>query len=287
MPQMSHSRHEKRLVSPTNGGRAEINDAGARPIDLAQVLRHYDDHGWARLPRLIDTTTLAALCQRIEQIMRGEIRHDGLFFQHDTSSGRYEDLTYGEGWCGPSLNYRKVEKLERDPLFRAYLEHPVFAAIATTRLGPEVALYRALVMNKAPRGGTVLPWHQDGGKFWGLSRDPELQIWTALDDVPADAGCVEVVPGSHRGGLATPLGGMIPADVVARAAIESKVLALPARAGEVLLIHNYLWHRSGLNRTAHPRRAFTVCYMRADTRCLRTKRQPRTFMPVFVPRPVR
>ena len=25
---------------------------------------------------------------------------------------------------------------------------------------------------------------QDGGRLWGLSRDPELQIWTALDDAP-------------------------------------------------------------------------------------------------------
>ncbi len=56
---------------------------------------------------------------------------------------------------------------------------------------------------------------------------------------------------------------------------------MPARAGEALLIHNHLWHRSGVNGTALPRRAFTVCYMAAETRCLRRKRAPRSFVRVF------
>ncbi|MEO7114008.1 MAG: phytanoyl-CoA dioxygenase family protein, partial [Polyangiaceae bacterium] len=58
-------------------------------------------------------------------------------------------------------------------------------------------------------------------------------------------------------------------------------LPVPARAGDVMLIHNHLWHRSGLNKTSSPRRAFTVCFMSAQTRCLRKKRAPRVFFPVF------
>ncbi|MBK9032029.1 MAG: phytanoyl-CoA dioxygenase family protein [Myxococcales bacterium] len=37
-----------------------------------------------------------------------------------------------------------------------------------------------------------------------------MTLWTALDDAPVASGCVELVPGSHRGGLATPAGGTIP-----------------------------------------------------------------------------
>jgi hypothetical protein len=36
-----------------------------------------------------------------------------------------------------------------------------------------------------------------------------------------------------------------------------------------------------VNETATPRRAFTVCFMSAETRCLRTKRAPRSFVRVF------
>ena len=43
----------------------------------------------------------------------GRVVIPGLFFQHDSDTGRYEDLRYGEGYVGPSLDYRKLEKLER------------------------------------------------------------------------------------------------------------------------------------------------------------------------------
>ena len=133
------------------------------------------------------------------------------FFQLDAESGNYDDLTFGRGYQGASLAYRKLEKLELDPLYRAWLEHAYFERIAHTVLGSEISLYRAILMTKGSFGGTPLPWHQDGGKFWGLDREPELQIWTALDDVPIESGCVEVFPGSHKQGLVSPLGGVVQA----------------------------------------------------------------------------
>jgi phytanoyl-CoA hydroxylase len=140
-------------------------------------------------------------------------------------------------------------------------------------------------MNKHAGGGSNLPWHQDGGDFWGLDRDPTLQIWTAIDDSPLHGGCVEVAPGSHRGGLATPLGGVVPRDILDAAGAEDRALALPAVSGEVLLLHNHVWHRSARSATGQPRRALSVCYMDAATHCRRKKRQPRTFVRVFAANP--
>jgi ectoine hydroxylase-related dioxygenase (phytanoyl-CoA dioxygenase family) len=65
--------------------------------------------------------------------------------------------------------------------------------------------------------------------------------WLALDDVPRESGCVEVLPGSHTGGLATPDGGNVPAALVAAAGADTRP-ALPAVAGEVILPHNHTWH---------------------------------------------
>jgi ectoine hydroxylase-related dioxygenase (phytanoyl-CoA dioxygenase family) len=108
-----------------------------------------------------------------------------------------------------------------------------------------------------------------------------LQIWTALDDAPVEAGAVEVLLGSHRAGLATPLGGVIPEPIVQARGANEACVPVAARAGEVLLLHNHVWHRSLVNRTGKPRRAFSVCYMSADTRCTRKKRAPREFFRVF------
>ncbi len=247
------------------------------------ALEHFRAHGWARLGRLAEDEQLARLRQRADDIMLGRVVHPGLFFQHDAPSGRYYDLEFGRGYVGPSLSYRKIEKLERDPVFRAWLENPHFERVVRALIGDDVALYRATLFTKAATGGTELPWHQDGGSFWGLDRDPEVQIWTALDEAPAEAGCVEVLDASHLGGLASPLGGVVQPEVLARARADERKLLLPAHSGEVLLLHNHLWHRSGVNTTGRTRRAFTVAYIHASTRCLRKKRAPREFVRVFTP----
>jgi hypothetical protein len=228
-------------------------------VDVDDILACFARDGFARLGRVASDEALRAMRERTDDIMLGRVAYDGLFFQLDTDTGKYEDLTYGEGWQGPSLNYRKIEKVEQDPIFSAWINNPLFERIARARIeDPDIVIYRAVLMSKHAQGGTVLPWHQDGGKFWGLDRDPELQIWTALDDAPLEAGCVEVIPGSHRGGLATPVGGVVPKNVLEASGAEARTVALPARAGEAILIHNHAWHRSGVNATPAPRRALSV-----------------------------
>jgi phytanoyl-CoA hydroxylase len=250
-------------------------------LDLDAALAHFAVHGWARLGRVLSDEGLAALGTRIDDLMHARVRHDGLFFQHDSATGRYEDLEFAKGWQGPSPAYRKIEKLELDPLFRAWMTNAVFERIARRLIDGPIALYRAVLFTKSAAGGTALPWHQDGGRFWGIDRAAELQIWTALDDCPVEAGCVEVLDGSHAAGLATAEGGVIGEALLAAADAERRVLPLPARAGESMLIHNHLWHRSRVNRTGKRRSAVSFCYMSASTRCLRTKRTPRTFVRLF------
>jgi hypothetical protein len=253
----------------------------AHRIDLDAAIGEWRREGFARVGRVLHEDALGALCARCDDVMLGRVRHDGLFFQHDAESGRYVDLPLGRGWIGPSLEYRKIEKLERDPMVRAWIENPIFERIARAIVGDDVVLYRAILMTKGARGGTPLPWHQDGGSFWGLDRDPELQIWTALDDAPIEAGCVEIVPRSHRAGLATPLGGVIPDDLVRGSDAELRAIRVPTLRGEVVLLHNHVWHRSAANQTGRTRRALSFCYMPASTKCLRKKRAPRAFVPLF------
>ncbi|MGQ0504951.1 MAG: phytanoyl-CoA dioxygenase family protein [Myxococcaceae bacterium] len=253
----------------------------AAAIDLSGPLAHYAEHGYARLGRVLSDEGLTLLRERAEDLMLARVTYPGMFFQMDAETGRYEDAPIGLGWQGPSLAYRKMEKLEMDERFHRWLSNPLFERIARARIADDVALYRAILFNKGLPGGSNIPFHQDGGRLWGLSQDPELQIWTALDDAPVDGGCLEVVPGSHKGGLVTALGGVIPADRVAEKNAEAHVVPLPAVAGEAILVHNYVWHRSGRSRPGHRRMGLSICYMSGQTRCLRRKRAPRQFFKVF------
>ena len=244
-------------------------------------MKHLAEHGYARLGKVLDADGLAALRERAEDLMLGRVTYPGLFFQLDAETGKYEDAPIGLGWQGPSLAYRKLEKLEKDERFLTWLKNPLFEKVARAQIEGGVVLYRAILFNKGIPGGSDIPWHQDGGKLWGLSQDPTVQIWTALDDAPVDGGCLEVLPGSHTGGLVTALGGVVPPDKVAAADANARAISLPAEAGEVVLVHNKVWHRSGRSRTGKRRLAFSVCLMSDGTRCLRKKRAPRVFFPVF------
>ena len=254
--------------------------------DLDAALAQYTREGYARLGISLSQAGLVTLRAACDSILSGELRYDGMFFQHDSPTGRYEDLSYAKGWIGPSVAYRKIERLELDPTFRAWIENPLFARLANQVLGDDVTLYRALLWNKEARAGTLLPWHQDDGKFWGINRRPQLQTWTALDDVSEDGGCLEVVPGTHLGGLASAEGGTIQQTALEAADAERRRIKLPARAGEVFVLHNHLWHRSGLNNAATPRRAISVSFLHGATRCLRTRRAPRTFLRLFENHPL-
>jgi hypothetical protein len=254
---------------------------GTAALDLATVLTDFARHGYARLGRVLSDDGLTVLGTRVDDLMSARVRYAGLFFQRDSPTGRYQDLLFAKGWQGPSPDYRKIEKLELDPLFLAWMQNVLFERIARALIAGPIALYRAVLFTKSVSGGTALPWHQDGGRFWGVDPAPQLQIWTALDDCSVDAGCVEVVDGSHRGGLVTIEGGVIGDAALRAAGAEGRAIAIPTRAGEALLIHNYLWHRSGVNRTGRRRSAVSFCYMSAATRCLRKKRAPRQFTRLF------
>lgn len=248
-----------------------VTGATARQSVSDAQWRQYERDGYLRLGRVLDATDLAALQRRIDEIMLGEaaIDYDRMLMQLDSSSGRYDEMPpQSKGFKGPTLNYRKIQDLEMDPLFLAYMQRPLFREICARVYGREtpIACFRAMFMNKPARRGTLLPWHQD--RWTALDRDPLITLWTALDPATIANGCVQVIPGSHRLGVINPShpSAFVTEEQAAEHAPDEKAVYLELEAGEVVLLHNWLLHRSDVNRTEIPRRAFSVCYMDGRTR---------------------
>lgn len=243
---------------------------GERMTDLSEAERaQFEAEGYLRLGQVASDSQLATLQERMDAIMLGRIRYPGMYFQLDSATGAYGDVPSGGEWEVATLAYRKIEKLERDPEFLRYLQHPLFRAICQRAYGESVSVYRSMFMNKPAKQGTVLPYHQDGGEQWGLDRDPLITIWTALDKATAENGCMQVIPGSHKLGLLSKFGHTITAEQEGEYAKDEDSVFLEAEAGEVILLHNWLLHRSGVNSIERPRRAFSVCYMDGATRSVR------------------
>ncbi len=118
-------------------------------------------------------------------------------------------------------------------------------------------------MNKPAQKGTNLGWHQD--RFPALDREPRITFYTPLDPATLENGCVWVIPKSHRS-CASFLSGDEFSQQVEKNLKRYGSISLELDCGEVVLLHNWLLHTSGVNQTDMPRRAFSVCYMDAATR---------------------
>ena len=230
----------------------------------------FDTHGYVRLGAATTPTELSDLRERIDAIMLGTAPIDisVLDMQLDSSNGQYGSLPGGgRGSRGATLNYRKIQRLEFDPLFREYMEKPIFQEICEQCYGEEtpISCFRAMFMNKPANRGTLLPWHQDA--WSNLDRQPIVTIWTALDPATIDNGCVEVVPGTHKLGLVNPAhaSGFLNDEQVEKYCTNVPTEFIELEAGESVLLHNWLMHRSDTNKTSISRRAFSVCYLDGRT----------------------
>lgn len=243
--------------------------------------QQYQRDGYLKLGKLLSGTDLCALQQRIDDIMLGKARIDysKLLMQLDSETGRYEDAgQQSKGHKGATLNYRKIQELEQDDLFLAYMSRPIFREICRRTYGDTpIASFRAMFMNKPARQGTFLPWHQD--RWTDLNQDPLITIWTALDPATLANGCVQIIPASHTKGLINPShpSGFLTPGQAAIHATPDKTVYLELAAGEAALLHNHLLHASDVNNTDISRRAFSVCYMRADTQSSACERYYRIF----------
>jgi hypothetical protein len=229
----------------------------------------FQTEGFVQLGQLLSTSEVSALQQRIDDIMLGKanVDYSRMLMQLDSSTGNYSDMApQTKGHKGATLNYRKIQDLEADPLFLAYMQRPIFRDICRRVYGDvTIACFRAMFMNKPAHKGTPLPWHQD--RWSMLDRDPLITVWTALDPATIANGCVQIIPRTHHS-LINPShdsGFLTPEQMTAHAPDDRRVY-LELKPGEAVLLHNWLLHASDVNHTDISRRAFSVCYMDGRTR---------------------
>jgi len=244
--------------------------------------KEFYDNGFVKLGRTVSDQELGQLTQRIEDIMMGKVQYgERLLMQLDpsTTAGQNEygssvERGQSTGFKGATGNYRKIGEagcgLEVDDLFLAFMRKPIFKDICDRVYGSHTSgsVYRAMVFNKPPKKGTNLPWHQDGGDWWALDRDPLVFLWTAIDPATKENGCVQAIRGSYKHGIVSKRGHTLSEADVSRFCPNDQVVDLECAPGETWLVHNWTIHRSGTNTVDIPRKAFSVNYIDGRTRVL-------------------
>jgi hypothetical protein len=231
----------------------------------------FESAGFVRLGKVFGDDHVPALQERIDRIMLGEadVPYDRMLMQLDSKSGAVEDAgPQTKGHKGSTLNYRKIQDLEQDPLFLAYIQRPLFRRLCARIYGEDaaIAVFRSMFMNKPAGLGTYLSWHQD--RWRALDRDPVLTIYTAMDPATRENGCMQIIPGSHKRGIINPESdaGFLTEAQAAEHCAPDEIVYVEMAPGEVVLLHNMVLHASDVNRSGQSRRAFSVCYMDAATK---------------------
>ena len=169
------------------------------------------------------------------------------------------------------LGIRKLFRMARhSDFFRRIGFHMKMVTIAEELVGANVTLFQTMLLMKPPHFGGSKVWHQDNAYF-RLAPKKIFGFWIACDDADVENGCMHVIPGSHKNGLAEHGGvqddyGMLKPPTIAEAA------ACPMNAGGALVFHGEISHYTPDNSSGRRRRALQYHY--AASHCRSTADSP-------------
>jgi len=158
-----------------------------------------------------------------------------------------------------------MRMFEYDNVFRDLIEREPFVGLAEAVLGDDCHMMsqNALIYEEGQGGG----WHVDDALQFPLpegsdGHDPRqpppclvLQIFTPLTDMDDEAGCTQVVPGSHLSGHRPPSEG----ELTFR---DRGPVSIEAKSGEAYVFNNQIWHQGAKNQSPDPRILGGVTYSR-------------------------
>lgn len=147
------------------------------------------------------------------------------------------------------------------------ITHPRLLDLVEKIIGPEIFSNpiqharikppETAVLTGAPGNGYLqaTPWHQDQGVITADADDTDvLSVWIPITDATIENGCLCMIPGSHRDGLA-PHCFEIPSKFRGAGAMP-----IPMRAGSIVMFHRLTKHSSLPNHSADIRFSFDLRY---------------------------
>ncbi len=222
----------------------------------AEHARRYDEDGYFVLEDALVGETVRTLLAEIDPI---EAETETLL--RGLPDGKYFIARAGEITFVPHL-------VTRSQRAREFCADALFRDLVHDLIGPTVRLYWEQAVYKKPETAADFPWHQDNGYTY-IEPQQYLTCWIALTDTDEANGCPWVVPGLHRRGTLrhwmTDLGWRC---------LEHApdAVAIPPRAGSIVVFSSLTPHRTGPNLTEAVRKAYIVQFAPDGARTVRLDR---------------
>jgi ectoine hydroxylase-related dioxygenase (phytanoyl-CoA dioxygenase family) len=163
-----------------------------------------------------------------------------------------------------------MQMCERNIHFRRLLYNERILDVIEDLIGPNIQLFHDQALYKPAFHGGPVHWHQDNA-YWRCTPANLVSAWLTLDDVDADNGAMQFIPGTHLrpvGHERSQTSGVLLDS--SKAVDESKKVVVDLPAGGIAIHHCQTLHYTEPNRTDRQRRAFAIHFMTPGTRSLRT-----------------
>jgi hypothetical protein len=204
----------------------------------------YDRDGFFVMPGVLDD----AILERLDAELQAG---DALTrqFLDSTDTGRF-------GVTGLDTQLIAPHGVLRSQFLREICAHATLAGIARDLLQTTVRLYWEQSVYKQPRSAEPVLFHQDNG-YTFIEPQSYVTCWIALTDATLENGCIAVMPGVHREGTLahrrTSIGEECWGD-------WASAVAVPVRAGDVVVFTSLTPHATYVNATDVVRKAYIVQY---------------------------
>ena len=236
---------------------------GPYPQTVIEQASFFEENGFVVLPSLLSRENLGELDNELNRIV-------DTYEKLPSIRGGF-DLEPIEDSTRSSPTFRKIGGIsELSDVFNALLHHELIVEVLHEVMGPEIHLYRDVVMMKPARIGREKPWHQDA-VYWPYEPMILVSALTALDDATAENGFLQVIPGSHKCQYQH-YGDELRIDLDQQ--LQSQTVGVPLKAGDTLLFHSMLLHGSEPNGSNHDRRLTIFSYKPAGLRYIGKAPQP-------------
>ena len=151
---------------------------------------------------------------------------------------------------------------DRDPVFDAFSHGPALAELGADLGLTAPQVWQSMLIFKQPHIGGEVGWHQDAS-FFVTEPMTVTTFWIALEDATLDNGCLWVQPGGHRSPLRERY--VCEAGRLRMEALDAtpwpdtgSALAVPVKAGTLVVFGGLLPHYSAPNRSPVSRLAYTL-----------------------------
>lgn len=131
-------------------------------------------------------------------------------------------------------------------------------------LGPNFYCWGSSFFIKEPFDMSTVGWHQDA-YYWPMKPHNSVTVWLAFDDVSAENGAMQILPGSHKHGViqhkrSAETTSILTLELESGSFSEAETVQFQLKAGEVSLHDDRAVHGSPGNPSPRRRAGLTIRY---------------------------